>query len=52
MKSGNKHKNAESKLKFTLSVYELLRNDKLDEDHYWQAMFAICLLPFDFACAE
>ena len=37
----------------SISVYELLRGDNLDEDRYWQAMFAnMSVLPFDFACAE
>jgi tRNA(fMet)-specific endonuclease VapC len=36
-----------------ITVYELLRGDNQDEDHYWKTMFAsMKILPFDFACAE
>jgi predicted nucleic acid-binding protein len=37
----------------SITVYELLRGDNQDEDHYWKAMFAnMEMLTFDFACAE
>ena len=37
----------------SITVYELLRGDNRDEDHYWHTMFASMeILPFDFACSE
>jgi tRNA(fMet)-specific endonuclease VapC len=37
----------------SITVYELLRGDNLDEDRYWKSMFAnMQILPFDVACAE
>lgn len=37
----------------SITVYELLRGDNQDEDHYWKAMFAnMEVLSFDVACAE
>ncbi len=37
----------------SITVYELLRGDNQDEDHYWNTMFInLKILPFDFACAE
>ncbi|WP_206667216.1 type II toxin-antitoxin system VapC family toxin [Candidatus Methylobacter oryzae] len=37
----------------SITVYELLRGDNQDEDHYWKTMFAnMEILPFDAACAE
>ena len=37
----------------SITVYELLRGDNLDEDRYWKTMFAnMEVLPFDTACAE
>ena len=37
----------------SITVYELLRGDNQNEDHYWKTMFAnMEILPFDSACAE
>jgi tRNA(fMet)-specific endonuclease VapC len=37
----------------SITVYELLRGDNLDEDRYWKTMFAnMEILPFDSACAD
>lgn len=37
----------------SITVYELLRGDNQDEDHYWKTMFSsMKILPFDFACVE
>jgi tRNA(fMet)-specific endonuclease VapC len=37
----------------SITVYELLRGDNQNEDHYWKTMFAnMEILSFDIACAE
>lgn len=37
----------------TITVYELLRGDNLDEDVYWKTMFtSVSILHFDGCCAE
>jgi len=37
----------------SITVFELLRGDNQNEDHYWKTMFAnMEILPFDSACAE